>query len=228
MSTPRGYVPGPADLDYIDALHGRLAGAFAALEGEGERDDIPIVDRAVGRILAVLATGRRRILEFGTAYGYSALWMASAMAPDGRLTTIDPDTRRTGIARGHWRAAGIPDDRIAVVDRPALEALAVPASGDDDPLAGPFDLVFIDALKHEYGAYLDAALPRCAPLALVVADNVLWGGNAAGSPAASARGRTPESTAAIRAFNRYAIDHPRLNATIVPAGDGLLLGVVRP
>lgn len=226
MSTPRGYIPGAADLDYIDGLHGSLADAFAALEAEGERDDIPIVDRAVGRILAVLATGRRRILEFGTAYGYSTLWMAGAMASDGRLTTIDPDAGRTAIAREHWRRAGIPDERVVVVNRPALEAFADP--GDDaDPLAGPFELVFIDALKHEYVAYLEAALPRCAPLALVVADNVLWGGNAAGAPVASARGRTPESTAAIRAFNALALSHSRLNATIVPVGDGLLLGVVR-
>jgi predicted O-methyltransferase YrrM len=227
VSSPRGYIPGAPDLDYIDALHGPLPPAFAALEAQGERDDIPIVDRAVGRILAVLSTGRRRILEFGTAYGYSTLWMASAMAPDGRLTTIDPDAGRTSIARGYWRRAGIPDERIAVVNRPALEAFAEPPGGDDDPLAGPFELVFIDALKHEYGAYLEAALPRCAPLAIVVADNVLWGGNAAGAPAASARGRTPESTAAIRAFNERVVSHPRVAATIVPVGDGLLLGVVR-
>lgn len=228
MSTPRGYVPGAADLDYIDDLHGPPGDVLAELEAHGERDDIPIVDRAVGRVLAVLATGRRRILEFGTAYGYSTLWMASAMAPDGRLTTIDPDTRRTDIARGYWRRAGIPDERITVVNRPALEAFAEPEATLTDALEGPFDLVFIDALKPEYAAYLDAALPRCAPGALVAADNVLWGGNVAGAPAPSATGRTPESTAALRAFNERAVGHPRLRATILPVGDGLLLGVVRP
>jgi predicted O-methyltransferase YrrM len=224
VSSPRGYVPGETDLEYIDGLHGALGSAFAELEAHGERDGIPIVDRAVGRILAVLATGRHRILEFGTAYGYSTLWMAMAMASDGRLTTIDPDRERTDVARGYWRRAGIPDGRIAVVNRPALEAFA---GGTDAELEGPFDLVFIDALKPEYGSYLEAALPHTRPGAFVVADNVLWGGNAAGAPAESARDRTPESTDAIRAFNRFAVSHPRLTATIVPVSDGLLIGVVR-
>ena len=235
MGKPPGYVPSATDLAYIDDLHGPQPASLAELEEHGLRDRIPIVDRATGRALAVLAAGRRRILEIGTAYGYSTLWMALAMAPEGRLTTIDPDRARTDIARGYWRRAGVPDERIAVVNRPALEALAggeggdqgSGADGDDGALKGPFELVFIDALKEEYIDYLEAVLPRCEPGSLITADNVLWGGHVAGAPSAAAGSRPAVATEALRAFNRYVLAHPRLSATILPVGDGLLLASVR-
>jgi len=222
MGKPKGFVPGEADLRYIDEAHGPLPPALAELEAHGLREKIPIVDRAAGHVLFALASGRRRILEIGTAYGYSTLWMALGMAPRGVLTTIDPDRSRTDIARGYWRRAGIPDERIAVINRPALEALR-----EAGVLPGRFDLVFIDALKGEYTDYLEAVLPRCVPGAVIVADNVLWGGHVAGAPAPSALHRSAEATEALRAFNRHTMSHPRLHATILPVGDGLLLAVVR-
>jgi caffeoyl-CoA O-methyltransferase len=232
MGKPPGYVPSATDLAYLDKLHGRQPAALQELEEHGLRDGIPIVDRATGRALAVLAAGRRRILEVGTAYGYSTLWMAIAMAPDGRLTTIDPDRARTDIARGYWRRAGVPDERITVVNRPALEALRPGSdgdeSGDDEALQGPFELVFIDALKEEYVDYLEAVIPRCAPGSLIAADNVLWGGHVAGAPSPAAGSRPAAATEALRSFNRYAVGHPRLKGTILPVGDGLLLASVRP
>ena len=145
-------------------------------------------------MLSVLAGGRRRIVEVGTAYGYSTLWMALGQPADGTIVTIDPDAERTDLARGWWREAGIPDERITVVTAKALEAFA-----DGDPaLAGPFDLAFIDALKPEYGAYLDALIDgRLAPGALVVADNVLWSGRVVRCDA----GRDDDrNTDALRAF----------------------------
>jgi predicted O-methyltransferase YrrM len=220
------YVPTPADVEYIEAAHGILPAAVAELEARGRRDGIPIVDRAAGRVLAVLATGRRAILEIGTAYGYSTLWMALAMPADGRIVTIDPDRARTDVARGYWRAAGVPDERIVVVNRPALEALGDGTRAADPELAGPFDLVFIDAVKDEYVEYLEAALPRCRTGAIVVADNVLWSGHVSGTPPATSSPRSESSTEALRAFNRHALAHPRLAATILPVGDGLLFGVV--
>jgi caffeoyl-CoA O-methyltransferase len=235
MGKPPGYVPSATDLAYIDELHGPPPATLAELEEHGLRDGIPIVDRATGRALAVLAAGRRRILEIGTAYGYSTLWMALAMAPEGKLTTIDPDRARTDIARGYWRRAGVPDEQITVVNRPALEALGTGGDGeqggagdsDDEALDGPFELVFIDALKEEYIAYLEAALSRCRPGSVITADNVLWGGHVAGAPSPAAGSRPAAATEALRTFNRYAMAHPRLTATILPVGDGLLLASVR-
>jgi predicted O-methyltransferase YrrM len=211
-----GWIPDRVDLDWIESLAQPLPAALAALEAAGLENHIPIVDRDAGRVLSVLAGSRRRIVEVGTAYGYSTLWMALGQASGGTIVTIDPDRERTDLARGWWRQAGIADEQITVVNAPALDALA-----SDPALAGPFDMAFIDALKPEYEGYLAALAGRLEPGALVVADNVLWGGRASGN-----RPVAPDdvNTAALRAFDAAVLADPRLTATILPVGDGLLVG----
>ncbi len=212
----RDWIPDGVDLAWIESLAPPLPAALAAIEAAAEPLGIPIVDRDSGRVLSVLAAGRRRIVEVGTAYGYSTLWLALGQPPDGTIVTIDPDRERTDLARGWWREAGIRDDRITVVNAPALGAFAAA----EPALAGPFDLAFIDALKPEYGAYLEALAGRLAPGALVVADNVLWSGRVSGArPAAADDGRT----AVLRAFDTAVLADPRFVATILPVGDGLLI-----
>ena len=134
--------------------------------------------------------------------------------------TIDPDASRTAVARTHWRSAGIDDDRIAVVNAPALDAFAA----GDRALAGPFDLAFIDALKEEYGAYLDALIPRLAPGAIVAADNVLWSGRTSGARPS----RPGDGTDDLRAFCARVLGDERFSGTILPVGDGLLVASFRP
>ncbi len=204
------------DLDYLERIHGDLPDVLRMLDREGGRDDIPIVGTSVGRLLAVLvrATGARRIVEIGTAIGYSALWMASALPPGGELVTIDPDRERTGRARRFWELAHV-GERIRVVNAPALEALP--------QLVGPFDLAFIDALKHEYQAYLEQVLWLLRPGGTVVVDNLLWSGRASGS---SPDDGTAD-TKAIREFNAAFVRDRRFEATILPVGDGLGIGVKR-
>ncbi len=210
------WIPTTLDLDWIESHSRPLPPALAAIETAAEPGGIPIVDRHSGRVLSALAAGRRRIVEVGTAYGFSTLWLALGQPADGTMVTIDPDRSRTDLARGWWREAGIADDRITVVSAPALDAFA---SGEP-ALAGPFDLAFIDALKPEYGRYLEAIVPRLAPGALILADNVLWSGRVSGArPAAAA----DERTNALRAFDAAVLGDPRFSATILPVGDGLLV-----
>ena len=142
--------------------------------------------------------------------------MALAQPADGTIVTIDPDSDRTDLAREWWRQAGVADDRIRVVTAKALEAFA----SEDPALAGPFDLAFIDAIKAEYADYVEALLPRLAPGALVVADNVLWSGRVSGERQADAGDR---DTDALRAFDRAMLTDPRFAASILPVGDGLLV-----
>jgi predicted O-methyltransferase YrrM len=212
----RTWIPDRVDLDWIESLAPPVSDALAAIEAAAEPLGIPIVDRDSGRVLRVLAGDRRRIVEVGTAYGYSTLWMALGQPADGTIVTIDPDRERTDLARGWWRQAGIADDRITVVTAPALAAFE---AGDPD-LAGPFDLAFIDALKPEYGAYLEALVGRLTPGALVLADNVLWSGRASGARPVAA---DDANTAALRAFDAAVLADPRFTATILPLGDGLLI-----
>ena len=216
MKGDRGYVPGVADLDYIESTARPIEPVMERIEAAAAPERIPILDRDAARVLGALAAGRRRIVEVGTAYGYSTLWLALGQPADGTIVTIDPDATRTGIARGFWREAGVPDARIVVINRPALEAFA----DGEASLGGPFDLAFIDALKPEYEAYVEAVMPRLVPGALLVADNVLWSGRVS---SAQPDHRNDGSTEALRAFNARVLRDPRFNSTILPVGDGLLV-----
>jgi predicted O-methyltransferase YrrM len=217
MKNDREWVPGAREMRWIEGLTMPLLPALEAIEEAAEPGHIPIVDRDSGRVLATLAAGRRRIVEIGTAYGYSTLWLALGQPADGTIVTIDPDRERTDLARGWWRQAGIADERITVVNKKALEAF-----GAAEPaLAGPFDLAFIDALKPEYQAYFDALVPRLAAGALIVADNVLWSGRVTDAAI------TDENTTALRTFDAVVLGDPRFTATILPVGDGLLLAGLR-
>ena len=217
MKDDRDWVPDATDLDWIESIGAPLPAALAAIEAAAEPLDVPIVDRHSGRVLSVLAGDRRRIVEVGTAYGYSTAWLALGQPDDGTIVTIDPDRERTDLARGWWRQAGIADERITVVGAKALEAFAA----REPALDGPFDMAFIDALKPEYGAYLDALMDgRLAPRALVVADNVLWSGRVSGSRPA---GVNDANTTALRRFCERVLGDARFRSSILPLGDGLLV-----
>ena len=110
------------------------------------------------------------------------------------------------------RRAGV-DDRIEIINQPALEVLGTFPQRN-------LDIVFIDAIKEEYADYLEAVVPMLKRSGIVVVDNLLWSGRAAAQPKAS----DEESTKAIRAFNKTFLNHPALDATIVPIGDGIGIG----
>jgi len=172
----------------------------------------------LGRLLGILAqaTGARRVLEIGTLGGYSAIHLARALPPDGRLISLELDERHAQVARENLSYAGLADRadvRVgAALDLlPALSAVA------------PFDLAFIDADKESYPAYLEWCVRLVRPGGMIVVDNVL-----------SRRGVIPAADDAdgrgIAAMNEAAARDPRLDAIIVPARDGrdgVLLAVVR-
>jgi predicted O-methyltransferase YrrM len=217
----RTWYPDSTDIDWIESILRPPHPVLLEMEAAAEPERIPILSRDAGRMLGILARGRSRVVEVGTAIGYSTLWMALALPAGGTIATIDPDRDRTTRARDFWRRAGIADERVTVVNAPALEAFA----GDAPELKGPFDLAFIDALKPEYLRYLEALRAgRLAPGALVVADNVLWSGRTTGSRPA------PEGDAnarALREFCEAVAGDPAFDTTILPIGDGLLVAALR-
>ena len=202
------------DLEYLESVHPPLSDVLTEMLQVGRADGIPIVNPAVGRFLRVLATALapKRTVEIGTAIGFSTLWIASGLPEGSRIDTIDPDRSRTERARRYWIRAGV-SDKIRVLNEPALRALPRMAPG--------IELAFIDALKPEYRAYLDLLLPRMAPGGVITVDNLLWSGRIAA-------GDHDQNTDALRAFNEYFLRHEQLDATILPVGDGLGFGVVRP
>jgi predicted O-methyltransferase YrrM len=215
----RSWEPNAVDFDWIETTARAPDPVLLEMEAVAGPEGIPILSRDAGRMLGILAAGRRRIVEVGTAIGFSTLWMALAVPADGTIVTIDPDRDRTSRAREFWRRAGVPDARVKVVNAPALDAFA---AGEPD-LAGPFDMVFIDALKDEYTGYLDAVRGRLDPGALVVADNVLWSGRTSGARPV----RDGDGTDALRAFCRRLSEDPDFATTILPIGDGLLVAALR-
>jgi caffeoyl-CoA O-methyltransferase len=215
----RTWTPDSHDLDWIESTGRPPHPVLIEMEAAAGPTGIPIVSRDSGRVLATLAANRRRIVEVGTAIGYSTLWMALAQPTDGTIVTIDPDTARTARAREFWAAAGIPDEHITIVSQPALDAFAAA----EPALAGPFDLAFIDAVKAEYQGYLEALRPRLAAGATVIADNVLWSGRTSGSRPAP----PGDSSEALRDFCARISADPGFETAILPIGDGLLVATLR-
>jgi predicted O-methyltransferase YrrM len=202
------------DLDYLTRLHRQPPPVLRELEELGHKDGIPIVDRATGRLLSTLVhcMQANRILEIGTAYGYSTLWMSLAMPPAGRLWTIDPDRRRTEIATGFFTRAGVAE-KVDVLNQPAADVLENFAHRN-------LDIVFLDANKEQYPLYLELCVPMLKRSGLMIVDNLLWSGRAAAEPAEG----DDESTRAIRRFNELFLNHELLDATIIPVGDGVGIG----
>lgn len=171
-----------------------------------------------GRFLAWLVrlTGARRCLEIGTFTGYSAMAVAAALPAGGRLVACDVSEEWTAIALRHWVAAGL-GERISLRLGPALATLdALLQAGE----AGGFDFAFIDADKEGYAGYYERCLRLVRQGGLIAVDNVLWGG-AVADPADER-----ESTRAIRAFNAMLFADARVDACLLPIGDGLTLARV--
>jgi caffeoyl-CoA O-methyltransferase len=168
-----------------------------------------MVGRIEGGFLATLValSGARRILEFGTFTGYSSISMASALPPDGKVITLDVDPEATAIARRYMDESGH-GDKIEIRLGPALETL--------QDVAGPFDLVFIDADKPNYVNYYEAALPLLADDGLLIADNVLWSGRVV-------EDGDDESTRAIKEFNEHVRADGRVVSVMLTVRDGMTL-----
>lgn len=164
----------------------------------------------VGRLLELLVVLQRPrlVLEIGTFSGGSALWMAGALQGDARLITLEADSEHAAFARERFAAAGQDGARIELVEGDALATL--------EGLEGPFDLVFIDADKSGYPAYLEAVLPKLAPRGLVVADNMLRDGHVLDVD-------PDPGTRAVLEYNARVASEPELVSVLLTVRDGLTL-----
>lgn len=160
--------------------------------------------------LLVAALGARLVVEIGTFTGYSAICMARALPPGGRLLACDVSEEYAGVARRFFAKAAVAD-RIELVIGPGLETLrALPA----DP---PIDFAFVDADKTGYPDYYEELLPRMRQGGLLAADNVLMGGRVIREDAMDPH------TRAIRLFNERVAADPRVESVMLAVSDGLSL-----
>jgi predicted O-methyltransferase YrrM len=197
---------------YLDGLRPAPDPVLAEMERQGEREGIPIVVPATGRLLELLvaATGAARVVEVGTAIGVSTLYMARALPEGGAIVSFEVDAERHRTAREYLERAGVAH-RADLRLQDAREGLA--------QLEPPFDLAFLDAAKPQYDDYLELAIPLLRPGGLVVSDNALFGGSVVEEGGG-------EAARSLRAFNELLLSHPELrSATVLPVGDGVGLAV---
>jgi caffeoyl-CoA O-methyltransferase len=209
---------------YLGELFAAEDEALAAVDQSIETAGMPPIGISAveGKLLHVLARacGARRILEIGTLAGYSTIWLARALPPDGTLVTIEVSPEYARVAQRNLAAAGV-QDRVAVRVGRALDVL--PQLADDD--SALFDMVFIDADKPPYVEYFEWSLRLARVGALIVADNVIRSGRVLAADDADA------DLAGIRRFNAHLAASRAVSATALqtvgPRGhDGLALAVV--
>jgi predicted O-methyltransferase YrrM len=186
----------------------------------GAARDLPLVDAEVGALLRVLvvALGATKVLEIGTAIGYSGLWLAGGLPPRGMLLTMERDPDRAQEARGYFARAGLAD-RASVIVGDAQRMVA--------KVAGPFDLIFQDGDKELYVPMLDRLVGLLRPGGVLVTDNVLWDGEVIPGYVDPPR-RDAASTRAIAEYNDRLNAHPRLMTATLPLRDGVAISVRRP
>ncbi len=180
------------------------------------------VSPAQGKFLHLIARmiGARRILEIGTLGGYSTIWLARALPPDGRVVTLEADPLHAKIALSNLERAGL-GDRIDLCIGPALKTL--PGIEADRP--GPFDLIFIDADKTNNPGYLEWAIKLGRPGAVIIGDNVVRNGAIADANS------TDPSVQGVRRFFDMLANDPRVSATAIQTAgskgwDGFVLAVL--
>jgi caffeoyl-CoA O-methyltransferase len=168
-----------------------------------------------GQFMALLVKliGARRCLEIGTFTGYSSTVVTLALPEDGRMVCLDVSEEYTQHAREVWKEFDI-EDRIDLRIGPARESLAAMLEAGE---AGHFDFAFIDADKAGYPHYYEAALKLLRPGGLIALDNALRGGEVADPDT------TNQGTVAIRELNRTIRADARVDMSLLPIGDGLML-----
>jgi caffeoyl-CoA O-methyltransferase len=157
----------------------------------------------------------RKCLEVGVFTGYSAMVVAKAMGRGGKVVALDVSEEFTAIARRHWSKAGV-SDQIDLRLRPAAESLKAMVAANE---IETFDFAFIDADKANYDSYYEYALKLVRHGGLIAIDNVLWSGQVVDPTDQTA------DTVAIRAINQKIHDDRRVDATLLPIGDGLTLAL---
>ncbi len=205
--------------DYILSLepgHGELCDR---IEREARRARVPIIRPETGAFLRTMVaiTRPRRILEVGTAVGYSALLMAQVMGEQGTITTIESYAPRILKAREHFLQAGL-EDRITLIEGDAGKVLW--------QLSGPYDFIFMDAAKGQYLHWLPRIMELMEEKSVLFSDNVFQDGDVFESRfAVKRRDRTIHGR--MREY-LYQLKHsPLLETSIVPIGDGVALSVKR-
>lgn len=202
---------------YINSLDRGHTPFLEELEARAREDRVPIIRREMQSFLKTLLAMNqpKRILEVGTAVGFSALLMAQYGPADCKITTIENYEKRIPVARENFRRAGM-EERITLLEGDAADILK--------GLEGPYDLIFMDAAKGQYLHFLPELLRLLPVGGVLLSDNVLQDGDIIESHfAVERRNRTIYKR--MREYLRRLKQDPALSTSILPLGDGVTVSV---
>lgn len=204
-------------ITYINSLENGDSAIVRQIAAEALATYVPIIRKETASLLKTLVAMKQpgKILEVGTAVGYSALLMAEHMPEDCHITTIEKYEKRIPIARENFARAGM-SERITLIEGDAAQVLK--------ELEGPYDFIFMDAAKGQYIHFLDDVLRLLPVGGVLVSDNVLQDGDILESRfAVERRNRTIHSR--MREYLYVLKHHEQLTTSIIPIGDGVTLSV---
>ncbi|AEF93818.1 O-methyltransferase family 3 [Desulfotomaculum nigrificans CO-1-SRB] len=205
----------PEVQQYIRNLLPPRTGIFKEMEQEARDKIIPIVEPEVGHLLYWLALTKQscRVLEIGTAIGYSTLWLARAVLPrGGQITTMEINRPRFEAAQRYFKKAGVAD-KIKLILGDARELLF--------ELTEPYDFIFLDAAKGKYIEFLDKCVELLQPGGIMVAEDVFMRGMVISGQIDKRRNKT--AVTRLRSYLEMVMEHPKLETIIIPVGDGVTI-----
>lgn len=199
---------------YVEDLFAVEDPVLARVRGRHAQAGLPNIHISPdeGKLLHVLlrAVGARTVLEIGSLAGYSGIWLARALPPDGRLTTIEKDVRHAALARSAYADAGL-TGQVRLLEGDARQVLRTLAPG--------FDAVFVDADKEPLAEYFEWSMRLLRSGGLLLCDNAFFHGAVVDDSDRSA------AADGVRAFNRLAATDPRVVSAVAPIRDGVVIGV---
>lgn len=200
--------------EYLHTLFPQKDAFLNELEGYAEKFAVPIIHPEVRALLEVLCKIHKpkRVLEVGTAIGYSALVLAKCLPDDGRIITIERDPDMTQLAISNIEKAGY-DSIVRVIEGEALEVLSC--------LDSKFDMIFIDAAKGYYHEFLDLTIPLIRDGGLIISDNVLYKGMTATDDLVKRRQKT--IVGRMRDYLSRICDDSHFTTSVLPVGDGVAI-----
>lgn len=206
-------------ITYINSLDSGNSPFLEELEREARDSYVPVIRREVQSFLKVFLAMNRpgRILEVGTAVGFSAILMCENLPAESRITTIENFEKRIPAARENFRRSGY-EERITLLEGDAAQVLRT--------LSDPYDFIFMDAAKGQYIRFLPEVLRLMEPGSVLISDNVLQDGEVIESRfAVERRNRTIHKR--MREYLYAVKHHPRLVTAVLPLGDGITVSVCR-
>lgn len=200
--------------EYIRGLIPQRQGHIKAMEDYANENDVPIIHPEVAQFLRVLikSHGVKKILEIGTAIGYSASIMVEAAGEGCEVVTIERDEDMYNLAMDNIRVLGF-ENTINIIKGDAMEVL--------NQVQGEFDLIFLDAAKGHYDHFLPMCLERLKLNGLLVSDNVLFRGMVATNELLIRRKITIVKR--MRKYLTHISNMPQLETVVLPIGDGVAL-----